>query len=284
MMNDNSDLIDKIEKEFAKIVKQLQRALLAKAISGLLGYALDRSRTTLTVANIRNTNRIAAQIRATGRRERKGLLQYLIDALISLFDKNKDFYQNEGSTQSIDDAARKRILLLYGYDVDKNEIIEGSYLDEAVNMGGVAQQVGQLLNREIAARASLPQLRKALRLGMGGQGQGLAERHFQRFTRDLFAEYDRTVKLEYKERLELRHAIYAGTEIATTRDFCDARINNVYTEQEILTWNSEDWQGKKPGDVRIVCGGYNCRHHLNWVSEGTALAIAEDRGGLNNYN
>ena len=282
-MNDNSDLIERIEKEFAKIVSAMQRRVLQVAIAGLLGYALDGIATRLTVSNIRNTNRVAAQIRVTGRRERKGLLQFLIESLLALFDRNKKFYQGEGTTQAVDDAARKKLLLLYGYDTETGEVIPGGYLDQAVNFGGIAQQVGSILNQQIAARSSLTSIRKALRIGLGAKGGGIVDSHFTRFTRDLFAEHDRVVKLEYKEQLGLSFAVYAGTEIDTTRPFCEDRINNVYTESEILKWNTQDWQGKKPGDVRIVCGGYNCRHHLNWISEGTANAIAEDRGGVNNY-
>lgn len=282
-MNDNTKDIENFERQFKKLVEGLQRQILRTAIAGLLGYSLQRSRTRLTISNVSNSNRVAARIRRIGRRNRKGLLDFLLDALIKLFDKNRDFYRGEGSTQSVDDAARKKIMLLYGYDVDKKQVLPGSYLDEALNMGGVAQQVGSILNQRIASRSTLPEIRSALRNTLRGTS-GLVESHFRRFTRDLFAEHDRAVKLEYKERLGLKYAVYAGTEIATTRGFCDDRLNKVYTEDEILKWNSQEWAGKKPGDVRIVCGGYNCRHHLNWVSEGTAKAIAEQTGGLNTYN
>jgi hypothetical protein len=33
------------------------------------------------------------------------------------------------------------------------------------------------------------------------------------------------------------------------------------TEKQIRNiWNSQTWQGKKPGDPFVVRGGYNCRH------------------------
>lgn len=282
-MNDNSRQIDRIEKDFAKKVKQLRRSILRTAIAGLLGYALTGSSTTFTIGNINTSRTIGARIRAVGRRSRKGLLSFLLDSLSSLFDKNQEFYQGEGSTESVDSAARKKILLLYGYDIDKKEIITGGYLDETLNMSGVAQQVGTILNQQLATRATLSNMRKALQSALGGKSN-IVDSHFRRFTRDLFAEYDRAVKLEYKERLGLEHGLYLGTDIDTSRQFCIDRRGNVYTEKEILSWNDLEWKGKKPGDVRIVCGGYNCRDSIVWVSEGTANAVAKERGGFNTYN
>ena len=57
---------------------------------------------------------------------------------------------------------------------------------------------------------------------------------------------------------------YVGGVIAESRDFCVRMDGAEMTEQEIRdTWNSEDWQGKEPGDPFVVRGGYNCRHM--WV-------------------
>lgn len=282
-MNDNSKQIEKIEKEWAKRVQRLRRAILRSAILGLLGYAVSDRKTTFTVSNINNSLRVASRVQREGKRAKKGLLSFLLDSLLDLFGRNQKFYQGEGSTESVDDAARKRILLLYGYDIDKKQLIPGGYLDETLNLNSVAQQVANILNQQLATRAPLSAMRTALRAALGRKSN-LVDSHFRRFTRDIFAEYDRAVKLEYKERLGFTHAVYAGTEIDTTRDFCEERLNLVYTEDEIASWNREEWKGKKPGDVRIVCGGYNCRHHLNWVSEGTANAIAKKVGGFNQYN
>lgn len=282
-MSDNTKQIEQFENDLKKRVKDLQRSILRTAITGLLSFVLSGDRTEFNVSNIGKSGRVAARVRATGRRKRKGLLKFIVDSLLSLFDNNKEFYQGEGSTKSVDDAARKKVLLLYGYDIDEGKVLPGGYLDETLNMGGVAQQIGGILNGQLAARASLTDIRRNLIAALSGKS-GLVDSHFRRFTRDLFAEYDRAVKLEYKEQLGLKHAVYAGTAIDDTRDFCVERLNNVYTEEEINNWNDEEWQGKKPGDVKIVLGGYNCRHHLNWVSEGTAKAIAKQRGGINNYN
>jgi hypothetical protein len=149
----------------------------------------------------------------------------------------------------------------------------------------VATSVGAALNRGIAAKYTLKQLTDLISTELLND-KGALSKHVDRFSKNLFADYDRTVKYEYKELLGLKHAVFAGTVIDTTRDFCEKRVGNVYTEDEIFSWDDLVWVGKRIGvPVVIALGGHGpCRHHLNWISEGTAKAIAEDRGGLNNYN
>lgn len=91
---------------------------------------------------------------------------------------------------------------------------------------------------------------------------------------DTFAEYDRAVQDRYAQRLNLNYCIYQGGEVDETRDFCAQRNSKVYTRDEVLEWQNEEWQGKKT-DHRILldCGGYNCRHVYNWISREVAVQL-----------
>ena len=53
---------------------------------------------------------------------------------------------------------------------------------------------------------------------------------------------------------------YTGTNITTTRDFCRARVGNVYTEEEARSIWGGIWKGKSGSDPFIDRGGYRCRH------------------------
>lgn len=57
---------------------------------------------------------------------------------------------------------------------------------------------------------------------------------------------------------------YVGGIIATSRPFCRAHNNKVYTADEIKTQWGATWGGKAPGDPFVVRGGFNCRHW--WVA------------------
>jgi hypothetical protein len=55
---------------------------------------------------------------------------------------------------------------------------------------------------------------------------------------------------------------YAGTLMKTSRKFCIDRVGKRYTRGQIEAWQGLKWQGKAPGSVFTVRGGYNCRHRL----------------------
>jgi len=82
---------------------------------------------------------------------------------------------------------------------------------------------------------------------------------------------------------ELKRVDSEGETIITTRCFCQQRIDNFYTKEEIESWADIEWAGKIKGTDRTnifqVAGGWNCRHTIRPVSERQALAY-----GLNKYN
>lgn len=71
--------------------------------------------------------------------------------------------------------------------------------------------------------------------------------------------------------LGLSHYYYKGTKIDTTRQFCASRVGKYFTEKEVEGWASLKWDGKIPGttakNIKMLRGGYNCRHLLVPVSE-----------------
>ena len=96
----------------------------------------------------------------------------------------------------------------------------------------------------------------------------VSEKYFARWSGDIYSQYQRAAANEIRKELKLKHAVYAGGLIETSRPFCQERNGNTYTEDEIAEWENEDFEGKSdPYDPFIDCGGYNCRHRLDWISE-----------------
>lgn len=101
--------------------------------------------------------------------------------------------------------------------------------------------------------------------------------------REYLFQFKRQQGQQLANEFGVKYFKYVGTEIDTTRDFCDARIGNIYTREEIQKWADEKWAGKIKGtnkdNIFTVCGGWNCRHDLMPVSERMALKF-----GVNKYN
>lgn len=88
---------------------------------------------------------------------------------------------------------------------------------------------------------------------------------------DAIMQFQRNYIQAVSNDIGLSHYLYAGTEIKTTRDFCDKRHGKYYTEEEVKGWAKTDWAGKIRGTnettIFTYCGGYRCRHRLLPVSE-----------------
>lgn len=103
------------------------------------------------------------------------------------------------------------------------------------------------------------------------------ERHFNQYAYDTYQQADSILQEKYAVALELPAAFYSGGVIADSRPFCKERSGKVFTREEILAWDKEKWAGKIP-DVSVLVqrGGYNCRHHFNYITAKQALRRRED--------
>ncbi|MTB53011.1 hypothetical protein [Lewinella sp. W8] len=173
------------------------------------------------------------------------------------------------------EEAANRVLAGLGYV--RGKIKKGSWLDEVSRMNSVRSALLSRIQSAIIGAASFALLLEGLKEMFS---RGLLRRFFQRNASEVFVRSDRATQNYYSRRLGLIHALYAGTIKNNTRAFCRARVQGVYTRDEITKWQDQEWQGKIPGaDVKVVLGGYNCRHHLSWITP----EIAEALGPINTY-
>jgi predicted glycosyl hydrolase (DUF1957 family) len=61
--------------------------------------------------------------------------------------------------------------------------------------------------------------------------------------------------------------LYYGNIMKDSREWCIKHVGKTYTLAEVKSFETQSWQGKKPGDIFIVRGGYNCRHQFRAVKK-----------------
>jgi hypothetical protein len=112
----------------------------------------------------------------------------------------------------------------------------------------------------------------------GEPGQsGAYEKHFNRYVYDTYQQADAEVQELYAKKLDLQAALYSGGTVRDSRPFCKARNGFVWLRSEIASWNQLDWAGKiKEGTVEVNRVGYNCRHHLSYITNKMALQRRSD--------
>lgn len=276
-----------IEQKFQVRMRNIQQRLYSALLDRLSGFDTDGDRLRFNVRNVTNTNQVVLLLEKRGKSEFKKLLEWLVNQLRKLFGLNTQYFQSFSDVNKArTEAILRKVMLRYGYDIKTRQIVRTGVLSALADLTPVAGRVGELISQSISARMTLPAFKQAFRrVFVNPAGLGLLESQFDRLTHDLFQDFDRETQKAYAEELQLTYAIYSGTLIKTTRPFCEARNNNIYDSKEIDSWNKLDWKGKRPGvPVTTQCGGYNCRHHLSYLSEQTARKLAENRGGINNYN
>jgi len=274
--------------EFEKALRDIARAVQAEILRGLLTltaeYVFDtKKRLAFSVANIRRGRTASVLINSALAQSRPNFLQRIIAAFLRLVEKNTEYFAAQGLTAESEGDAIDKILLLYGYNRQTGEVVPDSYLDATLNTTQVAQRVGRALTTSLTSKETLNQMRRRLR-SILSPNDGELVRHIDRYSGDLFAAFDQSIHDEQAERLGLTLSVYAGTAVDDTRPFCLSRLNRVYTNDEIASWNRSDWKGKnKTLPVEIANGGYRCRHKRNFVSDQVGAAIAKQRGGVNTY-
>ena len=203
----------------------------------------------------------------------------ILGSILNFADKilnlNRDYFESfDVVNESIPDKARRLTLERWGYD-GKN-LIPGGYLEGLFQNQQIAQRLARLMNQAILHKMPLKDFQSTFRsVFVAVPGQGMLERHWATNSFDLCQRIDRTAQLIYAEELGLTWAIYSGTLEEDSRPFCIERVNLVYSRPEIEAWKGLEFAGKpKIGyDPLTDCGGYNCRHHLSWISDELATML-----------
>ena len=247
--------------------------------------AVDKAgRITFTLANLQRAQRVGVVVSAVYRRTmRRVVIDFLVGAFRKLFNLNTDYAREMGNvTETAEQRVLSRLMRFYGYDNGK--VLPGTLFAALDPDNGLTADISRRVSAAIAQRMPLEQFRQQFRSEFINPSSGFAARYYRRWTNDLMMQFDRGVGMAYADELGLQHALYAGTQKDNTRDFCEARLNRVYTRDTIAAWNNRQWKGKhRDLPVEIACGGYNCRHTLNYISPELAAVVGPQRGGIDTY-
>jgi hypothetical protein len=275
-----NELIKKREAETENAEKATEaqvRILQVIGYTALIEWVLGNIETAdgRIVYNSKNLANVSGIYRVFGKwqSEYQGtMLGKVLDWAGRIFGANQEYFESfEDPSESVIDKARRLTLQRWGYDGKK--LIPGGYFESLFNNQQIAQRVARLMNQAIVQKMPLKEFQttfKAVFVGM--PGQGMLERHWKTNSFDLYMRLDRTAALIYADELGLDWAIYSHTFEEDSRAWCIRHGNKVFSRAEILDWKNFEWAGKnKFYEPFTDCGGYNCRGHWSWISEGLAI-------------
>ena len=262
-------LLQDAEKQLEKLLTEKQRVFL-KRIVARMSRELSIKNGIIQNANYQNILESNYFQNAWEREFGRPVGELLTENLKRSLGLNKQYFSSQYGGASTTLAS----------DIIQREfgVITSSFVNSYKQSTDVAKAVKGMVLSAIQRGISFADFQAESKSLIEGDADrlGVAENYTLYKTRvqDSFAEYDRAVQDKYAQRLNLNYCIYQGGEIDTTREFCDQRNGKVYTRDEVLSWQNEQWQGKKT-DHRILldCGGYNCRHVYNWISREVAIQL-----------
>ncbi len=172
----------------------------------------------------------------------------------------------------LEDDLRRTINGIYASakDSEVNELVKSIKRDEV--------RLRKLDKRTVQGKALKSKLDKNIQTLQSKFARDRAGENMKRYAgqilNDSLREFDATLNLAKSNDAGLTHAVYQGSNIPTTRDFCrlvrngryDKRKGGLFTIDEVRKLWRRNWKGKKPGDPFIVRGGYNCRHQWSFVN------------------
>ena len=123
-------------------------------------------------------------------------------------------------------------------------------------------QVIQSVYNQVLGNGSFSTLVETIEGALVGQvsavGRPLAF-YARTYAKDMIMNFHNEVNLIKAEDADIKHFLYVGNIIESTRSFCKKRAGKYYTKKQINSWNYK-WPGKS-GPALTHRGGFNCRHH-----------------------
>ena len=258
-------------------VRSLQNAAYTAILEWLAGsIQTEAGAIKYTAANLSKVQGLYKVLAGLQRRFQGTMLGGVLDWTGKLIGLNQDYFASFASpAETVQETALRLTLERWGYNSLKSELIPGGYFETLFSNQEIGRKVARLVNQAITQKIPLDKFQKTFKqVFVGKPGEGMLEKHWKTNSFDLFQRIDRTANLVYADRLGLNYAIYSHTFEEDSRAWCISHGNKVFSKPEILDWKNKEWAGKnKFYEPFYDCGGYNCRGHWSWVSDGVAFHL-----------
>ena len=158
----------------------------------------------------------------------------------------------------------------------------------------------QQMSKAISSKMNMRDFIKVIKENVKGTDvkSGSLDRQFKMFAYDTYRQYDSAYSKNLAEEFGFKYFVYNGVLIDDSRDFCVCHNGKVFSVDEAQTW--KDWVpddcefpvGYKirqkdtsvhpgymnvPGyDPLVDLGGYNCQHHLGYITDSMAFKMRPD--------
>lgn len=279
-----ADWIADFERDFTALQSSLSaslRAVQANILRAILADILPALKVkdgylVGSIGSIAKANLIERVFDEFGRSDIDKILGAYADELLAISGKNAAYYYAIGfDREKVAAIAADLAMIRQVIGIDESgKLAKEGFLYRLGRAESVRQKIKDYVVTSIVSGQSLDTFRKGLKNAVaGGAGvDGALESYWNNYAYDAYSKVREVNNLHFKNEIGLKHFIYQGGIILTSRDFCIKKNGKAFTEEEA----KRDWP-KDPDliDKKHIAsynplidrGRNNCRHFLMWISE-----------------
>ena len=279
-----ADWIDGFERDFNALQSKLSislraaqagilRAILADILPALKvkdGYLVG------SIGSIAKANLIERVFDEFGRSDIDKILGMYANELLAISGKNAAYYNAIGFDRE-KVAAIAADLTMIRQIIGVNEegkLLNDGFLYRLGRSDAVRDSLKQYVLTSIASRQSLKTFQDGIKaMVKGGKGvDGALVGYWNSYAYDAFSKVREIDNLHFKDEVGLKHFVYQGGIIKTSRAFCIKKNGKAFSEEEAKkNWPKDpdliDKKHLSTYNPLIDRGRHNCRHFLMWISE-----------------
>jgi hypothetical protein len=289
-----TDLITAILDKLSTLVEGNQKKLLTAVIDdfldkldtkgGIIQNTLKNKQLLSLFDSVYNTYNQTASIE---------VIKTIITGVQQIIDFNAGYFAvvaPQTQLAPIKTSVQNTIDSWLGINTSNGNVTTNGYLDTLITDTTVKNQIRNIVVKDIINQSGYNEAKQNLKDYIEGNNQGpevdgsgpantgALSKYYRNFVYDTYSQVDRSTANTYADTLELDYAIYEGGIIKTSRPFCRLRNGKVFNREEIQLWGEADPPPAMPPGYNPFtdCGGYGCRHHLNWIPNNVAFALRPD--------
>ena len=221
----------------------------------------------------------------------------IIDSVVELLSINENYYSqfepNKIKYKEIIAQARSTIKERLGVN-SQGKPINGGYISTLINNPSLTAEIKRYMYRQIIlGNGRYNETIEGVKTFINGapNTNGIVQSYVTANVIDTFAQVDRSINVEFANRLKLKAFIYSGGLIEASRKFCISKNNKIFTTDEAKEWvndrdllltKAERESGGKPKGYSplIDMGRWRCRHTVAYISNEMAIRERPELKGI----
>lgn len=279
LLNEHDELLSAVEGRHKSLLTEKQKRIFQEVRENFIGKLEkdENGNVKMNASNIAKLNEIDAIFENTSSAIQKTLVTTFASNLSGLIQSNAKYYSAiEGNAKVLPLLPKVNKAMSGWLGITDGTPQKNGFIDQLLKDDTAKIAVKNMAMKIVIGQQGLEGAKDELKTLIEGNKDrlGMFERHYKTFANDLYSQIDRATSNVIRNDLKFEFAIYVGGLVEKSREFCQEHNAKVFHISEILKFDPK--VGIPPNyDPIHDLGGYNCRHHLRWIS--TAMAKAKGK-------